>query len=1186
MLRCLTMWIGLTAATVCAQLPTADIQGDGEWLPFASKTLDSRSDYTVNPANLERSKYGGWKARRHDQGTGFFRAEKINGRWWCIDPEGYLYIHLALNSVSLEHQTADEIYTMMSEYGFNGFGNWTQDDPLPGRSVVRESTVKGITPMAHTPRVLFIATYRNSRLPAGTPRIELPVFDPGFETKAFEIANGFLPYVNDPHVFGYFSDNELPFNDVLQAHLGITNQNDPNYLAAFNFLATRGKTPANWDEADSDAYTALAGERYFSVVKRAIRSVDTNHMYLGSRCHSAEKANQAFMENVGKYVDIFSANHYHHWGDRRIATKNMAEWLGRPLMFTEFYVKSVADVSDSSGGAGFKGRNETSRALFYQNFISTHVESGSLVGFHWFKYADSGGSELGVINENGDLYTELLNSMKQINTQIYDFIDDVDTRPAPDATLNPEADAHFEGGTNRGDSSNLQVKFASSPGFSTFRQSYMRFDVSSLGNQIDSAKIVLRTVDSGGIGIFRVELVEDDSWGEATIRNSNAPAGSTVLQTFCDGRSDLEIDVSSVIRREIEGDGKLSIRIIATGNYGWIPTYGSRENPDPLARPVLNIKYMTYPTTTAYWDERVGSWGDVGNWSTDPEATGPNPEVVPGSLFDVTFNTVAQNADQIVDLNSLNRFSKSMTFRSPGTTFFRRDPVAAGTNYIALGVGGLTMQPGSGAVTFGDSNQSIEFRAQASLALTNNSSSLLQFNSPVYSVAPSGITTLTLNGSGSGGVDFGAAINNAVSGNSLTAVNINTTGGYSMFRSSSSNFSGGITLNSGVLAARGSNTLGAGTFTINGGTFGSVVSSRSFANNLFIHNNFRLGGVNVPGLGNSISIFSGAVDLGGGPRTITLADSATFNGVISNGGLTIVANPTTRVLTLGGNSTYTAQTNVNAGTLIINGNNSAATGVVNVASGARLGGNGTSGGEVFISPGGGLSARIADWSGAAGTGYDDLAVASLNAGGGALNLTVTTTGLTNFSESDKTFTILNAGGPIVGFNPLQVTITATGFPGAGKWAVLQSGSSLVLNYTAIVTDPFQSWIGPFNVADESKSGDPDNDEISNLMEFVLNGKPGISDTKILPDMALNSTDLTFTYVRRVDSVGVPQVVQYGFNLTGWTDVAIPTVVGSTTVGAASVTVGAPASGTQTVTVSIPRSGPETGKLFGRLKVGP
>ena len=71
--------------------------------------------------------------------------------------------------------------------------------------------------------------------------------------------------------------------------------------------------------------------------------------------------------------------------------------------------------------------------------------------------------------------------MKQMNTRMYDFIDYADSLPAPDAVLAPEADAcYFEGGTNRGGESNLLVKYASSPGFSTFRQIYMRFDVSSL----------------------------------------------------------------------------------------------------------------------------------------------------------------------------------------------------------------------------------------------------------------------------------------------------------------------------------------------------------------------------------------------------------------------------------------------------------------------------------------------------------------------------------------------------------------------------------------------------------------------------------------------------------------------------------------------------------------------------------
>ena len=48
----------------------------------------------------------------------------------------------------------------------------------------------------------------------------------------------------------------------------------------------------------------------------------------------------------------------------------------------------------------------------------------------------------------------------------------------------------------------------------------------------------------------------------------------------------------------------------------------------------------------------------------------------------------------------------------------------------------------------------------------------------------------------------------------------------------------------------------------------------------------------------------------------------------------------TGVTTLTGNNSYTGATNVNAGTLLINGNQSAATGLTSVASGATLGGSG------------------------------------------------------------------------------------------------------------------------------------------------------------------------------------------------------------------------------------------------------
>jgi len=90
-------------------------------------------------------------------------------------------------------------------------------------------------------------------------------------------------------------------------------------------------------------------------------------------------------------------------------------------------------------------------------------------------------------------------------------------------------------------------------------------------------------------------------------------------------------------------------------------------------------------------------------------------------------------------------------------------------------------------------------------------------------------------------------------------------------------------------------------------------------------------------------------------RTLTLGGTNllanTISGVIRN-------NDATRLISLiksdagqwilEGDNTYTGTTTINAGTLIINGNQSTATGAVTVAAGATLGGSGTIGGATVI----------------------------------------------------------------------------------------------------------------------------------------------------------------------------------------------------------------------------------------------
>ena len=51
-----------------------------------------------NPSSKEWNKYGGFlKGPRH-QGTGHFRVEKIDGKWWFLDPDGYLFWSNGVNS--------------------------------------------------------------------------------------------------------------------------------------------------------------------------------------------------------------------------------------------------------------------------------------------------------------------------------------------------------------------------------------------------------------------------------------------------------------------------------------------------------------------------------------------------------------------------------------------------------------------------------------------------------------------------------------------------------------------------------------------------------------------------------------------------------------------------------------------------------------------------------------------------------------------------------------------------------------------------------------------------------------------------------------------------------------------------------------------------------------------------------
>ncbi|MGJ8681998.1 agarase [Paraglaciecola sp.] len=61
----------------------------------------------------DRSKFHGWKDGPKLEATGFFRTEKVEGKWALVDPEGYLYFSTGIDIIRLSNSST------MTGYGFD-----------------------------------------------------------------------------------------------------------------------------------------------------------------------------------------------------------------------------------------------------------------------------------------------------------------------------------------------------------------------------------------------------------------------------------------------------------------------------------------------------------------------------------------------------------------------------------------------------------------------------------------------------------------------------------------------------------------------------------------------------------------------------------------------------------------------------------------------------------------------------------------------------------------------------------------------------------------------------------------------------------------------------------------------------------------------------------------------------------
>jgi hypothetical protein len=423
------------------------------WQDYPTRTLDQLKGFRAGARAPQCDAYGG-REDRHIRASGFFRVEKIQDRWWLVDPQGRLFLHVGVVSVTpgnsgrnraqlaarfgTEQHWAGETSKLLRHYGFNGTGNWSASEILRAAP----------SPLVYTVRSDFLGSFGRKHALThqqpghlGYPNDVIPVFHPGFEPFCDEYARSVTGRRDDAFLLGYFSDNELPApGDVLEKSMALDAGDArlaPGRHAAEQWIARRkgAAVPvSDLTAEDREAFREYLFERYFSATTKALRKHDGNHLCLGPRLHGVSLRSPGVMRAAGRHLDVIATNVYGQWSIDASMLDMWRKEAGKPFLVTEFYAKGMDSGFPNNTGAGWVVATQQDRGWFYQNFTLSLLESKQCVGWHWFKYMDNDPEDLttdpsnrdsnkGIVKIDYQPYEALLQPMAALNREVYRLAD-------------------------------------------------------------------------------------------------------------------------------------------------------------------------------------------------------------------------------------------------------------------------------------------------------------------------------------------------------------------------------------------------------------------------------------------------------------------------------------------------------------------------------------------------------------------------------------------------------------------------------------------------------------------------------------------------------------------------------------------------------------------------------------------
>ena len=444
-------------------------RNEENWTLYDTWTVDRLPGFCP-VGNPETDEFGGWTGSFSFPATGWFHCRQKNGRWWMVDPLGNPFISTGVccfrlytgnrpfNEAFTEKYASDENrwalneWEKLKEYGFNTIGSFSDEKKVS--RYLHVPYVLTLSPMGDYLESIkegCIAKYGAENWYEEGPFNFPMVFDEGFtayceKTAATVVAEGFS---TDEYMLGIVTDNEFPVNThFLETCLNWPDTGHVNYKKAHQWLKDNAITVKDATIDDNDfewrrKFAAYCYETYLSKVSSSLKRYAPNHMYLGTKETGTQSStallNDYTFEVASKYVDVFSIDLYGTWCPKVEQLKEWSEKCGKPLLMAEWYVKgedvalAYPDLYTNMDGVGWTVPTQKDRGCFYQNYVLKSIESGVVVGWHWFKcydghpetklsgngYYSPDNSNKGLMNIRMEPYEDCLDIMKELNDQIF-----------------------------------------------------------------------------------------------------------------------------------------------------------------------------------------------------------------------------------------------------------------------------------------------------------------------------------------------------------------------------------------------------------------------------------------------------------------------------------------------------------------------------------------------------------------------------------------------------------------------------------------------------------------------------------------------------------------------------------------------------------------------------------------------